>query len=306
MKNKLTIADIAEILGKKKAKYEKLANSKDRFENNTAKLKLGKIDSLMNDLFNFQEAFKPKTNNYGLSKAKYGWPPNYWEIGDASNYMVNTPENPFPKKQFKNTKVGQALSNPNVQAGIGQGLGMLGDYINQIGAINRTDQPDRVATVPKVRLNKNMDTSDLKRQAVRALRASQMQANQSGNTNVSNAVRSDLLGAYFDQLGKINSAENNYRMQMENSESQQNAAISAQNAMILNELYATQNQFANNKTMAKANALSGLLTKGQMMVKDYRDQQFDRNVRLPLMSAFANQQSRDYMNQYLPEYWRNI
>ena len=129
-----------------------------------------------------------------------------------------------------------------------------------------------------------------------------MQANQSGNTNVSNAVRSDLLGAYFDQLGKINSAENNYRMQMENSESQQNAAISAQNAMILNELYAAQNQFANNKTMAKANALSGLLTKGQMMVKDYRDQQFDRNVRLPLMRGAFNQQSSQYTDNLISDY----
>lgn len=226
------------------------------------------------------------------------------QIKNAEKFMNKEAKKIIPNKQFKNTQVGGFLSNPNVQTGIGQGAAMLGDYINQISAINKMKSPNQAALAPKVKLDKNMDTSSYKREALKALRTGQKQAGMTGNSNVANAVRGDLLSRYLDAMGNINTESNNYKMQAGNQEAGINAQIAAQNAGILNDLYAAQNQFWNNRIGARQRALSGLFANSQLMAKDYRDMNFEKNVKLPLINKGFSNQTVNYagMEELLKKY----
>lgn len=57
---KITPALIAEILGKKKGKWEELAKSNDPIKKRTGEYKLGRIQTLLDQVFELQESFKPQ------------------------------------------------------------------------------------------------------------------------------------------------------------------------------------------------------------------------------------------------------
>lgn len=193
-------------------------------------------------------------------------------------------------------------NNPNLATGIFQGAAMLGDFANQMLAIGDTEAPSKAAIIPRARLNKNMDTSSYDNAAARALRTQNMIAGNNPNQAVGSAMRGSILGDYLKGRGEINTASNNYRSQMENREAQMNASINAQNAGIMNNLYSAQNQFANNKRMAKANAMSGLLGNTQLMAQDYRQMGFDRNVKYPALSKmYGSPQSNKFVDDAVPQ-----
>jgi hypothetical protein len=145
-----------------------------------------------------------------------------------------------------------------------------------------------------------MDTSSYVGDVNRQFRTANMISGQNPNTGVGNAVRGNLLSQYMQGRGQINTQANNYRSQMENQEAQMNNVVNGQNSRMLNDLYSAQNQFGNNKRMAKANNLTNLLTGTQLMAKDYRQQSFDKNIRMPMIGAGYHQQTNSFMNTFNP------
>lgn len=300
---KQSIATLAEALGKKKGKWEKLAESPDKIKQNTAKYKLNRIDTLFDNLFELQESMKPVSKDTpmmrkggNLPKAMYGLPTTWEELlGEKqkglqkSDYYFDLPSS--EKELSFLQKSGEF--DKNNWTGIAQGVSILGDFINKRSAINQMEEPKQAAFVPRVTLNKNMDTSAYRRQAVEALRTGYKQTKDLPS-NVSASVRSNLLGSYLGAAGDINTQANNYRSQMENQEAGMNQQSSAQNAMILNDLYNRQNMFRNQRVAAKANAWSGLLGKSQMFAKDIHTENYQKNHLFPLMMKQFSKPVREF------------
>lgn len=269
--SKQSIATIAEALGKKKGKWEKLAKSSDKIKQNTAKYKLDRINTLFDTLFKLQESMKPSDSKYkyggNLPKAMYGLPTFLQKSGE------------FVKDNW---------------TGIAQGASILGDFINQQAAIKQMEEPNKAAFVPRTTLNKNMDTSAYKKQAIEALRTGYKQTKDLPS-NVSASVRGNLLSSYLGAAGDINTQFNNYRSQMENQENIMNQQVYAQNAQILNDLYNRQNMFSNQQIAAKSNAYSNLLNKAQLFAKDLHMEDFQKNNLFPLMLKQFSKPVREYM-----------
>lgn len=301
---KQSIATLAEALGKKKGKWEKLAESPDKIKQNTAKYKLNRIDTLFDSLFELQESMKPVSKDTpmmrkggNLPKAMYGWP----EFNIPEEEYID--DIPFDTSKIATRKVMRQYKNPELfkvgefvkdnATSIAQGVGMLGDFINQMHYINKMEEPKQTAFVPRVVLNKNMDTSAYKRQAVEALRTGYKQTNDLPS-NVSASVRGNLLSSYLSAAGDINTQANNYRMQMENQEAGMNQQVSAQNAMILNDLYNRQNMFRNQRVGAKSNAWSGLLGKSQMFAKDIHTENYQKTHLFPLIMKQFSKPVREF------------
>lgn len=307
---KQSIATLAEALGKKKGKWEKLAESPDKIKQNTAKYKLNRIDTLFDNLFELQESMKPVSKDTpimrkggNLPKAMYGF--DTWEelLGEKqkglqkSSYYFDLPSSGKERTKPSFLQKAGEFAKDN-WTGIAQGVSILGDFINQRSAINQMEEPKQAAFVPRVTLNKNMDTSAYRRQAVEALRTGYKQTKDLPS-NVSASVRGNLLGSYLGAVGDINTQANNYRSQMENQEAGMNQQSSAQNAMILNDLYNRQNMFRNQRVAAKANAWSGLLGKSMMMAQDYNKQAFQKNVMLPALTSSYSKQTLNYLDPIL-------
>jgi len=267
-----------------------------------------------NSKYNFVKEYLDRINaakQIPVNTEAYKFNPEIPEEAYVDDIPFNTKEIAegvpgFNEKLASNskTKVGRLLSkNPNLATGIFQGAAMLGDFANQMSAINSMEEPSKVALAPQARLNKNMDTSAYRNDANRAFRTQNMIANNAPNQSVANAMRGNIMGQHLNSLGQVNTAANNYRSQMENQEAGLNASINMQNAGIMNDFYSAKNQFANNKRMAKANAFSGLMGNAQLMTKDYRQQAFDKKKYGLLASAYGNNQSNAYMDKLQQDFF---
>lgn len=302
--SKQSIATIAEALGKKKGKWEKLAKSSDKIKQNTAKYKLDRINTLFDTLFKLQESMKPSDSKYkyggNLPKAMYGLPTTWEELlGEKQNGLQKSSYYSDLPSSGKERSLPSFLQKSGEfvkekWTGIAQGASILGDFINQQAAIKQMEEPNKAAFVPRVTLNKNMDTSAYKRQAIEALRTGYKQTKDLPS-NISASVRSNLLSSYLGATGDINTQANNYRSQIENQENIMNQQVYAQNAQILNDLYNRQNMFSNQQTAAKSNAYSNLFNKAQLFAKDLHMEDFQKNHLFPLMLKQFSKPVREYL-----------
>lgn len=94
---KKTYADVAAMLAKKKRKYEEKLNSSDVLARNSATRMLQRIDSSLDNLFDEQEASKPKMKNGGYIKMGNGGEPESTAPADYMKFSI--PQHMDPRLQ---------------------------------------------------------------------------------------------------------------------------------------------------------------------------------------------------------------
>lgn len=225
-----TYADIAESLGKKKGKYEKLNNSTDYRSRNTAERGSQNIQKKLDNLFEIQEASKIPVNNS----------PRY----DEGGYIppVKNTIDSMPEEEPIYTGKSNGTNSPNPSSSNGSSFNWNNvikgaqyavpfiDNIYNASLINKTPQipkPNTREAISSVatpmRTNYNVDNQI--NQVDNAYSA--YNKNIDANTSSSSIGRSNKLAAFADT---INSKNNIYT----NKENMQNQMINANNQNIQN------------------------------------------------------------------------
>jgi hypothetical protein len=117
VKDNMTFADVAEIIGRRQSKYEKLLTdalaSGDRFSKNSAELMLDRVSKYREELFQTQEAVKAQMGYGGEVAMAYGGRPRMQYGGEPPFRVPTSPmEIPFnmeePMPSFTRDMIGTA------------------------------------------------------------------------------------------------------------------------------------------------------------------------------------------------------
>lgn len=253
-----TVADATKLIAKKKAKYEKLLDSNNHRERNTAQRMLERLGKAEEDLFAYQESItdKSETPEFGLGGNIQQW----WDT------------NPEKVKDIKTT---------------GAGLAPIAlDWANQRRAINQMEAPPAPALVPGTVLNKNLDISAPLNESNRMRRTAELQAEEFADPQMTIALKQKAKVMDMMNKGKLLSQKANFRTQLENQEASINNYNTLMNTTALNRHKAEMTDFTNNRTAARANNNTAALVKGQQLLTDNKNRKSD--IAKIIVNAAAN------------------
>lgn len=286
----MTFADASARLARKKNKYEALLKSPSLSMRNAAKRMYDRVSAAEEKLFLAQESLKKES---GMGSAL----PKFWGGGDTRLGLARRNDLLEPIQgrpgtiavdttaaaadpYVSGTRVPYDYSEPAVnpyagwqrQNNIGLGIsaatsgisGMLGSY-----AMGRMQSPAAPALLPRVWLNKTLDTGATRNDIARANMTAQRQAEGLTDRQVTTALKQKAGVNTINQLGRVAEAENNFRTEVGNREAMMNNQVGAQNVWMLNQHAQDKINFHNNKINAGLAYANDALGKAMSGYQDY-------------------------------------
>ncbi len=315
-----TFADISKILASRKGKYEKMSKSYIKAERNTANRMINRINQRMDALFDLQETLKainpeqkPKPEmalggvpplftrtQPGLHLKKMSNPfdiplaPSFIDKPEtlAESYGINTGlyKTPFSFTNISvkpKTKLGNNIDWEKAGEDVKVISPSLLEYAAQNYAISNMDAPEAPVYQTNVTLDKNLDTGASRNAVERIIRTRTLNAER--NAPNSQALLSEYgraTSAGIEALNQINQDASNYRQQMANAEASINANINRMNTYLGNDYLQRTNEFNNNRTAARANAISDLITKIKLGFAENKAKKMDQKKLALILKAF--------------------
>lgn len=283
----MSFADTKLKIDQKKAKFEKLMKSPNLAERTAAMLMHARAVNAENLLFSAQEAQKPEVEA-PESLPKYGKGIDLLKqvgSGTTGTNLLNTVAGDQPSSGVLASDAPYSGAAPagadasatgswddwnkmNKWSSVATGVLNGVDYFSKMSAIKKMQAPPKPVSSSMVRLNKTLDTG-VERSALTRMRlTAERAADQVPGSQVSTAFKQKAGVDYLNQLSVITEKEQNFATAQGNQEAEMNSRIGMYNVSQFNDYTNNLNEFYNNKIAAKQSAMSVLLGKTAMGLKD--------------------------------------